>query len=166
MLFDLYSFVSRSTNASRQHPCISKFPNEEFYAGELRDGPRVHVSLEDVMPGLAEVLHGIIRKSYSTTGNSMSAQHYWNTSTDEKARHHYLEVDGTRRTGGDGTSMYVQEHIDVFFNHVFPALQEYFRDTTSKNLMIICAYSATVNLVPVQPKTIKFADVPTESEVP
>lgn len=98
------------------------------------------------MPGLNDVLHGIIKGSYGTlgNGNSISAQHYWNTRTDEKARHHYLEVDGQRRAGDDGTSKYVPEHVDVFFKHVFPALQSYFGDATSKNVMIICAYTAAV----------------------
>lgn len=96
------------------------------------------------MPGLADVLHGIIMKSYSTYDSNLSAQHYWSNRTDEKARHHYIEVEGQRRTGHDGTSKYVQEHIDVFFKYVFPALQAYFGDTTSKNMMIVCAYTAAV----------------------
>lgn len=129
-----------------QHPCISKFPNEEFYGGELQDGPRVKVTLETVMPGLSDVLHGIIYKSFSTFNSAFSPQAYWNNRTDEQARHHYLEVEGERRSGEDGTSKYVQEHIDVFFKYVFPPLQAYWKDRTSKNLMIVCAYGAAVSV--------------------
>lgn len=97
------------------------------------------------MPGLNDILHRIIYKSYSTVNTTLSADHYWNNRTDEKARHHYLEVQGQRRSGDDGTSKYVQEHIDVFFKHVFPSLQDYWQGETSKNLMIICAYTAAVS---------------------
>lgn len=124
---------------------MSKFPNAEFYEGMLRDGPRVHATLDSVMPGLNDILHRIIYKSYSTFKTGLSADHYWKNRTDEKARHHYIEVQGQRRSGHDGTSKYVQEHIDVFSKYIFPALQEYWRGETSKNLMIICAYTAAVS---------------------
>ena len=97
------------------------------------------------MPGLSDVLHGIIESSVTYCDDGMLEQ-YRASKTDEKARHAYIQVAGERLQGDDGTSSYVQEHIDVFFKRIFPALQTYFGPKTSKNLMIICAYTAAVSL--------------------
>lgn len=102
------------------------------------------------MPGLADVLHGIVYKSFSDRSD---ADQYWETRTDEKARHHYLEIDGVRLKGGDGTSPYVQEHIDAFFEHVFPDLQAFWKADTFKNLMIICPYREAVSYIGLDPSS-------------
>ena len=130
----------------RMHPCISKFPNAEFYDGRLRDGPRVRMTLEEegatCMRGLSKVLHGILQKSRTTPAE---AADYWENRTDEQARHAYIEVDGMRQKGPGGVSSYVPEHIEVFFKQIFPDLQAFWGVETSKNLMIICAYRHAVS---------------------
>lgn len=69
--------------------------------------------------------------------------------SEDKARHHYIQVKGSRKPLHEGTpSVCVREHVDVFFDHIFPSLQEYFKEKISENVMIICAYGASVSHPP------------------
>ena len=95
------------------------------------------------MLGLSDVLHRIVRNSHTSAG---AAERYWATRTDEKARHHWFEIDGERKKAPGGTSPFVKEHIDAFFDHIFPALQEFWKEQTSENLMIICPYLEAVSI--------------------
>lgn len=66
---------------------------------------------------------------------------------EEQARHQYIEVKGERKTRTPtSSSVFVQEHIDVFFQHIFSELQAYFKHETYDKVMIICGYSAAVSI--------------------
>ena len=129
------------------HPCLSKFPNEEFYNGKLRDGPRIKVELDQVQPGLTKMLHGIIAKIFATQEEGDA---YISTAKDEQVRHHYLEISGNVDINEFSGSKFVKAHLEVFFKHVFPDLQAYFKEKTKENLMIICGYGYAVNKLQVE----------------
>lgn len=123
-----------------QHPVLSRFPNEVFYSGTLRDSARVETPMS---PALKGVLDGIIAKSFT---EAPARQVYLDTALESQARNHWIQVKGKREPLREGqTSVCVKEHVDVFFDHIFPDLQEHFGEETSKNLMIICAYGAAVS---------------------
>lgn len=117
------------------HWAIAKFANDNFYDGKLRNGPGADNLLDDVKPGfkrvLEEILGGVERD-------------------EQDIRLAWIQVNGERRR--TNMSMLVQEHVDVFFKYIFPKLLQYFSQFTDKkdkmesNVMIICAYSATVRL--------------------
>lgn len=69
--------------------CISKFPNEEFRNGKLRDGPQVNVKWACVMAGLTKVLYGIVAKTFRHPDD---AQDCISRATNEQAHHHHSEV--------------------------------------------------------------------------
>ena len=116
--------------------------NHEFYHGQLRDGPKAQLPLEEVMPGLATILHGIVAKAFRVEA---AAESYKSTATDEMARAHYIQIAGYRESHERTFSKLVREHVRVFFKHIFPELQKYFGKRTEVNLMIICGYGYAVS---------------------
>jgi len=109
-----------------------------FYANELTDGPKAHSTLA---ANFARVLHGIVAQSYHDDGQR---RHYIESATEAQARLHYFEIDGVRESTRR-CSKVVKAHADVFFAKIFPALQEYFGDTTATRLKIICGHGASVS---------------------
>lgn len=116
--------------------------SKEFYGSLLRDGPKAQLSLKEVMPGLTEKLHAIVAKSFST---NRSAESYQASATDAQARFHYIQVQGFRERNERTHSRIVRAHVDVFFKHMFPALQAFWGDETQANLMVICGYGYAVS---------------------
>ncbi|KAK5119587.1 hypothetical protein LTR85_007416 [Meristemomyces frigidus] len=134
----------------RMHWVIASFPNVNFYEGNLRDGPGANSRLNDIKPGFRRQLSRIL------AGQDGQA----------------IEVKGERRMA-PSRSMLVQEHVDFFFDWIFPKLREYFSQFTEKkdrmedNVMIICAYSATlyayrdrINHMLARDNTLTQADMP------
>lgn len=129
----------------RMHHTISGFPNINFYDGGLRNGPNTNNVLDRIKSGLQHQLemilggqpHSVIKRNHFISGNA----------TEDDVRLVWIEVRG-RREVSPNHSMIVQEHVDVFFKSIFPKLHGYFKAKKSKmeeNVMIICAYSATVS---------------------
>lgn len=128
----------------RMHTTIASFPNNKFYDGELRNGPGTSKVLDAVKPGLQCQLEMILGgQPYS----NRRRQYFMGGAHENDVRLVWLEVNG-RREMAPSRSMIVQAHVDVFFNWVFPKLHGYFKQSTENmedNVMIICAYSATVS---------------------
>ncbi|KAK3680639.1 hypothetical protein LTR37_021127 [Vermiconidia calcicola] len=125
----------------RMHSAISSFPNRKIYGGKLRNGPDMNVTINEQMPGLRNVLVDIIAEEIT---NPAKQDRFRKIVSDADLRRHYVEVKGTRVPHESTKSMIVHEHIDVFFNKIFPKLREYFRSndkSMNKHVMIICGYN-------------------------
>lgn len=129
------------------HWSIASFPNREIYDGEMRDGPGTDKPLHDIKPGLDYVLADIIAR-YGAFDSMEARASYRTEASDEKARLHYIEVKGDRKAlSPSNGSMLVREHVDAFFDKIFPKLRVYFAmrgESVADNVMIICAYGAAV----------------------
>ena len=126
------------------HPVLSKFPNRVTYRGNMRDAPDMNTTIDQDMPGLRQVLVDIIADTISSPSDR---EDFKATVTDDDLRRHYVEVSGTREVNPVTKSKNVHEHVNVFFNKIYPKLRRYFRETKQsmeKNVMIICAYGWAV----------------------
>ena len=126
------------------HSAISSFPNRKIYGGKLRNGPDMNVTIDEQMPGLRNILVDIISDEIT---NPAKQDRFRKIVSDADLRRHYVEVKGTRVPHESTKSMIVHEHIDVFFNKIFPKLREYFRSndkSMNKHVMIICGYNFAV----------------------
>ena len=143
--------VFRLLEQRRMHHTISAFPNINFYEGGLRNGPNTNNMLERVKPGLQYQLEMILGgQPHSVIGRNRFKTR---TAHENDVRLVWIEVLGRREMTANH-SMIVQEHVDVFFEWIFPKLHGYFKNEKSKmedNVMIICAYSATVSNPPRVP---------------
>ncbi|KAK4548272.1 hypothetical protein LTR36_010142 [Oleoguttula mirabilis] len=130
----------------RMHWVVASFPNANFYDGKLRNGPGANERLDDIKPGFKRQLEMILA---GQPHSNYLRQKFMAGANEEDVRLVWIEVKGERRMAAS-RSMLVQEHVDVFFNHIFPKLRGYFSQFTDKkdmmeeNVMIICAYSATL----------------------
>ena len=68
------------------------------------------------------------------------------TALGEKIRLCYLEVRPEAAEFNERKSIVMLDYVEVFFASVFPALQEYFRENTSKELLVIVAYAYAVSV--------------------
>ena len=111
----------------------------------LKNAPSVQRTLEQVKPGLTKVLHKIIAQ-YSP--QQIVRERYIASATDEQARLHYIElpvVPWNKIMKDDNDSIAIKEHIDIFFEKIFPGLQKYFGDKTDKVVYIITGYKHAVS---------------------
>ncbi|KAF7198435.1 Helicase SEN1 [Pseudocercospora fuligena] len=121
----------------RMHPVLSRFPNAEFYHGELEDAEITTRLLDDVEPGLKDVLDGIIARCFHTEAGQVS---YLENATDEQARLHYFDLGIHDIFKNDKKSIAIPEHIDAFFELAFPALQGHFQDRMNQLVTVIAGY--------------------------
>lgn len=124
------------------HPALSRFPNAEFYHGELEDAETTTRLLDDVEPGLKDVLHGIIARCFHTEAGQVS---YLENATDEQSRLHYFDLGIHAIERNDKKSIAIPEHIDAFFELAFPALQGHFQDRMNQHVTVIAAYGHAVS---------------------
>jgi hypothetical protein len=104
------------------------------------------MSLNEQMTGLREVLADIIAGSIESSDERAK---FKKDVSDDDLRRHYIEVTGERVKHPGTRSSAVVEHVDVFFNKIFPKLQKYFRETRksmAKEIMIICAYGYAASI--------------------
>ncbi|GIZ38434.1 hypothetical protein CKM354_000185100 [Cercospora kikuchii] len=125
----------------RMHPAISKNPNEMFYDGMLIDAPAVKCDLNSALPGFSTILHNIVAQSFSA-GAPRAA--YLQNATDAQARLHWIEMAVAKVSFVKG-SQAILDHINLFFDKIFPQLQKYFGKRMHKEVMIIAAYSNALN---------------------
>ncbi|KAK3626304.1 hypothetical protein LTR56_019881 [Elasticomyces elasticus] len=127
----------------RMHKSISRFPNNEFYNGKLRNGPGMSEPLDRDFPRLGDVLKSIVAEGGSMP--SLEQRRYWKShAEDEDARLHWVEVKGERVQHPASTSICVKEHTEVFMGKILPRLITYFKTMGLKlndHVMVICAYS-------------------------
>ncbi|KJY02467.1 hypothetical protein TI39_contig50g00005 [Zymoseptoria brevis] len=138
-----FPFV-RLKEQRRMHKCLSDFPNRKVYNGELRDGPGMDKSLEAVRPGLLAVLTDIIAGSAALSLPEREA--YLAEASEEKARLHWIEVEGDREKN-QSQSWKTENHVQVFFSEIYPKLLAYFKgrqEKMSEFVMLICSYSFTI----------------------
>ena len=64
----------------------------------------------------------------------------------EKLRLCYLELRPKEIELNERKSIVVLDYVEVFFAQVFPALQQLFRERTSKELIVIVAYAYAVSI--------------------
>ena len=130
------------------HRVLSSYPNRKIYHGKLRDGPGMDVPLENQMPGLSQVLKDIISSTFRYDQN----RQFWLSNVkDDDLRRHHVQVDGERIKHPSTKSMAVLEHVDVFFEKLYPRLEMYFRKigrSIHQEVMIICAYNHQVCIPP------------------
>ncbi|KAM3419972.1 hypothetical protein BST61_g3288 [Cercospora zeina] len=106
------------------------FVSAEFYNNEISTAPDRDHPLD---PRLLEALLRIL-----------SSKKYPNpepTALGEKIRQCYIEVQPVREEMNERKSIVILDYLEVFFAQVFPALQEHFREHTSKEIIVIVAYA-------------------------
>lgn len=126
------------------HTSIAQFPNNTFYEGQLRNGPGTSGALDDSFPGLRACLQDILSSSFSTVlkGRDIAS------GNESDLRLAWIQIVGKRERIPSLMSQVVKNHVTVFFDMVFPKLQDFFCGvpgaTMRDNVMIICAYSAAI----------------------
>lgn len=127
------------------HPVLSDFPNRKVYFGKLKDAPGRRITINEEMPGLREVLVEIIS---GTISDAEQRDDFREEVTDDDLRRHYVQVKGRRTMNEVTMSKAVVEHVDVFFQKIFPKLQAYFKKvgkSMEREVLVICAYGYAVS---------------------
>ena len=120
----------------RMHPALSAFPRDYIYSGGLRDAPETHRPLDETMPGLREILTDIVAEH--GIHDDVKREAYRLEASDEKARLHWIQVDGKN------SNETVSNHVDFFFQKIFPKLRAYFGEKFVDNVLVVCAYNKQV----------------------
>ncbi|PPJ54571.1 hypothetical protein CBER1_06638 [Cercospora berteroae] len=107
---------------------LARFPSLAFYDNEIRTGrdrdQRLDRQFDEVLQRTAVALS---KFKIATLG--------------EKVRQCYFEISSGRVEFNDKKSAVIPEHVEICFSRILPALQGYFGDQMSKEVIIIAAYA-------------------------
>lgn len=121
--------------------------------------------LDTTMPGFRVVLTDIIAEG--GIQDSVERQAFRLEASDAKARLHWIQVKGKKLV--DVKSTAVQEHINVFFDKIWPKLHAYFESRGEKmadHVLILSAYGHAVGLYKKRMREILKSGKYTEENMP